>query len=79
MGSKKELADVLESVGLFSRCTSRERRTIARRPDMRVRRAPLRIGGNAVVQQQPGAGGQIGVGGYPDPDNRKIHRDFGAI
>jgi CRP-like cAMP-binding protein len=30
MGSKRDLADALESVGLFSRCTARERRTIAR-------------------------------------------------
>src|SRR6476620_1286885 len=30
MGGKRDLADALESVGLFSRCTARERRTIAR-------------------------------------------------
>ena len=30
MGSKRELAELLEQVGLFSRCTDRQRRTIAR-------------------------------------------------
>ncbi len=30
MGSKRDLADALESVALFSRCTAWERRTIAR-------------------------------------------------
>src|SRR6478672_9634892 len=30
MGGKRDLADALETVRLFSRCTTRERRTIAR-------------------------------------------------
>ncbi len=50
MGSKKELADVLESVGLFSRCTARERRTIARH----AQTASLPTGTDLVVEGEPG-------------------------
>ena len=50
MGSKKDLADVLESVGLFSRCTARERRTIARH----AQTASLPAGTDLVVEGEPG-------------------------
>ncbi len=50
MGAKKDLADVLESVGLFSRCTARERRTIARH----AQTASLPAGTDLVVEGEPG-------------------------
>ena len=50
MGAKRELADLLESVGLFSRCTSRERRTIARH----AQTASLPAGTDLVVEGEPG-------------------------
>ena len=50
MGSKKELADVLETVSLFSRCTPRERRTIARH----AQTASLPAGTDLVVEGEPG-------------------------
>lgn len=50
MGTKKELADLLESVGLFSRCTARERRTIARH----AQTADLPAGTDLVVEGELG-------------------------
>ena len=50
MGSKKELADVLATVGLFSRCTSGERRTIARH----AQTASLPTGTDLVLEGEPG-------------------------
>lgn len=50
MGSKKDLADVLETVGLFSRCTTRERRAVARH----AQTASLPAGTDLVVEGEPG-------------------------
>jgi CRP-like cAMP-binding protein len=50
MGSKRDLADALESVGLFSRCTARERRTIARH----VQTASFPSGTDLVIEGEPG-------------------------
>lgn len=50
MGQKRELADLLESVPLFSRCTPRERRTIARHAEI----AELPAGTDLVVEGEPG-------------------------
>jgi len=50
MGSKKDLADVLETVGLFSRCTARERRAVARH----AQTASLPAGTDLVVEGEPG-------------------------
>lgn len=50
MGSKRDLADALESVGLFSRCTARERRTIARH----VQTASFPPGTDLVIEGEPG-------------------------
>jgi CRP/FNR family transcriptional regulator, cyclic AMP receptor protein len=47
---KRELADLLEGVGLFSRCSSRERRTIARH----AQTAELPSGTQLMVQGEPG-------------------------
>jgi CRP-like cAMP-binding protein len=50
VGSKRELAELLDSVPLFSRCTPRERRTIARH----VETARLPAGTDLVVEGEPG-------------------------
>lgn len=50
MGAKAELADMLESVPLFSRCTHRERRTIARHTET----AELPAGTDLVVEGEAG-------------------------
>lgn len=50
MGAKRELADMLESVPLFSRCTPRERRTIARHTET----AQLPAGTDLVVEGEAG-------------------------
>ena len=50
MGSKRDLADALESVGLFSRCTARERRTIARH----VQTASFPPDTDLVIEGEPG-------------------------
>ena len=48
--SKRELADVLEDVGLFSRCTRRERRTVARHMQI----AELPAGADLVIEGEVG-------------------------
>lgn len=48
--SNRELADVLESVGLFSRCTRRERRAVARHMQI----AELPAGTDLVVEGEVG-------------------------
>lgn len=50
MGAKRELADLLESVPLFSRCTHRERRTIARHAEI----AELPAGTDLVIEGEAG-------------------------
>ena len=50
MGGKRDLADALESVGLFSRCTPRERRTIARH----VQTASFPTDTDLVIEGEPG-------------------------
>ena len=50
MGSKRELADLLEDVSLFSRCTGRQRRTIARHAQI----AKLPAGVDLIVEGEPG-------------------------
>jgi potassium efflux system protein len=50
MGPKRELADLLEAVPLFSRCTPRERRTIARHTEI----AELPAGTDLVIEGEPG-------------------------
>jgi CRP-like cAMP-binding protein len=50
MGPKRELADLLEAVPLFSRCTSRERRTIARHAEI----AELPPGTDLVIEGEAG-------------------------
>jgi CRP-like cAMP-binding protein len=50
MGSKRDLADLLETVGLFSRCTSRQRRTIARHAQIAEFPAETEL----VTQGEPG-------------------------
>jgi cAMP-dependent protein kinase regulator len=49
-GSKRELAELLEGVGLFSRCTKRERETIARHTEI----ADLPAGTDLVREGEPG-------------------------
>ena len=49
-GSKRELAELLADVGLFSRCTRRERETIARHSQM----AELPAGTDLVREGEPG-------------------------
>jgi CRP-like cAMP-binding protein len=50
MSTKRELADLLEEVHLFSRCTARQRRTIARHAQL----AELPAGVDLVRQGEPG-------------------------
>ena len=50
MGSKRELAELLEEVGLFSRCTTRQRRTVARHAQI----AELPAGTDLVREGEPG-------------------------
>jgi CRP-like cAMP-binding protein len=49
-GAKRELAELLSEVGLFSRCTKRERETIARH----VQTAELPAGIDLVREGEPG-------------------------
>lgn len=49
-GSKRELADLLTDVGLFSKCTKRERQTIARH----AQTADLPAGVDLVREGEPG-------------------------
>jgi CRP-like cAMP-binding protein len=49
-GSKRELAELLSDVGLFSRCTRRERETIARH----AQTAELPAGTDLVREGEPG-------------------------
>ena len=50
MGQKQELAELLTQVGLFSRCTKRERQTIARH----AQPAELPAGTDLVREGEPG-------------------------
>jgi len=50
LGSKRELAELLEEVGLFSRCTTRQRRTVARHAQI----AELPAGTDLVREGEPG-------------------------
>jgi len=50
MGAKRDLADLLEEVTLFSRCTSRQRRTIARHAQI----ADLIEGVDLIKEGEPG-------------------------
>ncbi len=49
-GTKRELAELLTEVGLFSRCTKRERQTIARH----AQTADLPVGTDLVREGEPG-------------------------
>ena len=78
MGSKRDLADALESVGLFSRCTARERRTIARHAqtasfppdtDLVLEGEPgdalfIILSGTAAVRRDGGEVAEVGEGSY---------------
>jgi CRP-like cAMP-binding protein len=50
VGSKKDLAELLADVGLFSRCSARQRRTIARHAQI----AELPAGVDLVREGEPG-------------------------
>jgi len=50
MGAKRELADLLADVGLFSKCTPRQRRAIARHAQI----AELPAGIELIKQGEPG-------------------------
>ncbi|HMC68308.1 MAG TPA: cyclic nucleotide-binding domain-containing protein, partial [Mycobacteriales bacterium] len=50
MGAKRELTELLEDVKLFSRCTARQRRTIARHAQI----ADLPAGVDLVKEGEPG-------------------------
>jgi len=50
MGSKRDLAELLADVGLFSRCTTRQRRTIARHAQI----ADLPAGVDLIREGEPG-------------------------
>lgn len=50
MGAKRELADLLADVGLFSKCTPRQRRTIARHAQI----AELPAGIELIKEGEPG-------------------------
>ena len=50
MGAKRDLADLLEEVTLFSKCTSRQRRTIARHAQI----ADLIEGVDLIKEGEPG-------------------------
>jgi CRP/FNR family transcriptional regulator, cyclic AMP receptor protein len=50
MGAKRELADLLADVGLFSKCTARQRRTIARHAQI----AELKAGVDLIKEGEPG-------------------------
>ena len=50
MKTKKDLADLLEDVALFSRCTARQRRTIARHAQI----AELPAGVDLIREGEPG-------------------------
>jgi CRP-like cAMP-binding protein len=78
MSSKRDLADALEDVGLFSRCTSRERRTIARHAqtasfppdtDLVIEGEPgdamfVILSGTASVVRDGAAVAEVGEGSY---------------
>jgi len=78
MGGKRDLADALESVGLFSRCTARERRTIARHAqtasfpsdtDLVIEGEPgdalfIILSGTAAVVRDGGEVAEVGEGSY---------------
>jgi CRP-like cAMP-binding protein len=50
MGPKRELADVLTDVGLFSKCTARQRRAIARQAQI----AEVPSGVDLIKEDEPG-------------------------
>jgi cAMP-dependent protein kinase regulator len=50
LGSKRDLAELLEDVGLFSRCTTRQRRTVARHAQI----AELPAGVELIREGEPG-------------------------
>jgi cAMP-dependent protein kinase regulator len=50
VGSKRELSELLTDVGLFSRCTTRQRRTIARHAQI----ASLPAGETLIAEGEPG-------------------------
>jgi PPM family protein phosphatase len=50
LGSKRELTELLEDVALFSRCTTRQRRAIARHAQI----AELPAGVDLIVEGEPG-------------------------
>ena len=50
MGPKRELAELLADVGLFSKCTARQRRTIARHAQI----AELKAGVDLIKEGEPG-------------------------
>jgi CRP-like cAMP-binding protein len=50
LGPKRELADLLADVGLFSKCTARQRRTIARHAQI----AELPAGAVLIEEGEPG-------------------------
>jgi len=78
MGTKRDLADLLAEVGLFSKCTARQRRTIARHAQIAELPAGVELikegepgdalfvilDGQAVVQQGGNEVGRVGEGAY---------------
>jgi CRP-like cAMP-binding protein len=50
LGSKRELTELLEDVALFSRCTTRQRRAVARHAQI----ADLPAGVDLIVEGEPG-------------------------
>jgi RND superfamily putative drug exporter len=61
VGSKRELSDVLAQVGLFSKCTPRERRAVARHAQI----VEMPAGTDLVVEGEPGDA--LSNGGFLDP------------
>lgn len=78
MGTKRDLADLLAQVGLFSKCTARQRRTVARHAQIAELPAGIELikegepgdalfvilDGEAVVQQGGNEVGRVGEGAY---------------
>ena len=78
MGTKRDLADLLAEVGLFSKCTARQRRTIARHAQIAELPAGIDLikegepgdalfvilDGEAVVQQGGNEVSRVGEGAY---------------
>ena len=78
MGPKRDLADLLAQVGLFSKCTARQRRTVARHAQIAELPAGIELikegepgdalfvilDGEAVVQQGGNEVGRVGEGAY---------------